>query len=112
MARTFSDTSKIKANMAAFEDGSNAAQLVQFITEFNLPAKVVAAHAGVSVQTIYSYVDAEDGVRTTVQKEGQIAAVVARLKELEAAGKLQLTGNAYDRAEQLNSMLTVEPSPE
>lgn len=111
MARTFDPVRCAQSAVAAMEDESPAALLVYYVTEFSLPAKVVAAHAGISVQMLYNYADAEGGVRPTNSKVDGIARVVERLKTLEAQGALAFTGTTAERHARLNNLLAVDETP-
>lgn len=111
MTRSFDPVRGIQTAVAAMEDDSPAAVLTYYVTEFSLPAKVVAAHAGLSIQMLYNYADADGGIRPTHSKVEGINRVVERLKTLEAQGLLELSGTAAERAAQLNDLLTVDETP-
>lgn len=111
MAKSFDPVRCIQTTVSAMEDDSPAAILTYYVTEFSLPAKVVAAHAGLSVQMLYNYADAEGGIRPTRQKNEGIAQVVERLKTLEQQGLLELVGTAAERSAQLTALLAVDETP-
>lgn len=108
MARPYEETTTIHAAALALEDESAAFVLLHYITAFNLPARVVAAAAGMSHQSLYLYAEAGEGVRPTKRIEPAMQAVVDKLKALEAEGKLALRGSSRDRATQLTSLLAIE----
>ena len=108
MARQYEESTAIRAGLNLMEDESPVSALIFFVTEYNLPAKVIAQCAGISVQTLYSYTNTEDGVRLTQQLEPKITRLVDRLKTLAAEGKLDISGSGFQRNMQLVDLLTVE----
>lgn len=110
MPRTFDPARAVNAQIAVIEDESPAAMLGYYLTEFNLPVKVVAAAAGMAAPTLYQYIEAPECVRPAVNTESQIAALVARLHSLAAQGLLELPTSPMERRERLASLLAVEES--
>ena len=112
MARTFDPIRAVQAQVSAIEDESPAAVLSYYVTEFNLPAKVVASSVGLSPLTLYQYVEAVDGVRPSDRTEALMKKACERMHALAASGTLELVGTPKERQEQLAALLAVDETAE
>lgn len=110
MSRTFDPIRALQAQVNVIEDESPAAMLCYYMTEFNLPAKVVANSVGLSPLTLYQYVESVDGVRPSVKTEALMKSAVSKLESLAARGLLELEGAPKARQDQLAALLAVEVS--
>jgi hypothetical protein len=114
MPRPFSTEAVIRTGVQMLEDDFSPATVLYYISEFSLPSKVIAHVAGISQHTLhlYSSHDSVDVMRPTEAVDKKLKAICARLKTLEAEGKLVLTGSVKERSEQLTALLTVEDQPQ
>lgn len=107
MAREYSEDTAIRVALNAIEDETTSTLLTQFMVDYCLPARIVAGCAGVSVQTLYQHLDADESVRLTRQVEPKLVKMVEHLKTLAAEGKLDVCGTASERNAQLVDLLAI-----
>lgn len=110
--RPFNHTSALQTELNAMEDPSPIAQLLYLVVEFKLPVKIVAPYAGLSVQTMYNYMAAEDGVHLPDAAVPLVTSLLERLKTLAAEGRLDLPGEPAERAQQMHTLLAVAETPQ
>lgn len=110
MAREYDEDTMLQVGLNALEDDSGSALLTQFMADYGIPARVIAGCSGISIPTLYQYLNADGQVRLTRQVEPKVAKLLHRLETLAAEGKLDVSGGLRERDARLIELLTIEDS--
>lgn len=108
MAREYSEETILRVSLNAIEDDTPSVQLTLYMTDYSIPARVVAGVLGISVPTLYQHLNADEAVRLTRHVEPKVLKLLERLKTLAVEGKLNVLGSTAERNAELLELLTIE----